>query len=76
MGSYYTTVKAINKSGDPVKAEVSCGGTYRGFTDEKTGELSFDLYAKDIYNVSIKSSIYGNASGSVRGGGEAVFRLK
>ena len=76
MGSYYTTVKAINKSGDPVKAEVSCAGTYKGFTDEKTGELSFNLYAKDKYNVSIKSSIYGNASGTIRGGEEGVFRLK
>lgn len=76
MGSYYTTVRAVNKSGKPAKVAVSCGGTHKGFTDEKTGELSFDLYSDGAYDVVLKSSIFGNASGSIKGGNEATFRLK
>ena len=72
---YYTTVKAVSKDGDAIKAEVSCGGKSRGFTDNNTGEISFDMYSKDIYDVSIKSSIYGKGSGKVKGGGSITIRL-
>lgn len=76
MGSYYTTIKAVSTSGKPAKVAVSCGGVYKGFTDEKKGELSFDLYSDGAYDVVLKSSIFGNASGSIKGGEEATFRLK
>jgi hypothetical protein len=72
--SYYTTVKVVNKDGKPVKAEVRCGGTGRGFTDANTGELSFDLSSQDNYGVSVKR--YDEiVSGNVRGGKKVTLRL-
>ena len=73
--AYYTTVKTVNSDGRPVKAEVICGGTSRGFTNETTGELSFELSSNDSYSVSAKR--YGErASGNVYGGKTIVLRLK
>lgn len=73
---YYTTVKAVDKNGKSVKAEVSCGGSFRGYTDENTGELSFDMYSNDYYDVYVKSSIYGNGLGRVKGGQTIIIRLR
>jgi len=73
---YYTTVKAVDKNGRGVKAEVSCAGSYKGFTDENNGELSFEMYSNDHYDVYVKSSIYGNGSGKVKGGQSITIRLK
>ena len=72
---YYTTVKAINKDGKPVKAEVICAGTSRGFTDENSGELSFEMYSNDYYDVTVKSSIHGRGNGRVKGGSAITIRL-
>jgi hypothetical protein len=72
---YYTTVKTVNKDGKVVKAEVFCGGTSKGFTDANTGEISFDMYSNDIYDVYAKSSVYGNGNGKVKGGGIITIRL-
>lgn len=72
---YYTTVKAVNKDGKAVKAEVSCGGKSKGFTDATTGEVSFDMYSNDTYDVYVKSSIHGNGNGKVKGGGMITVRL-
>ncbi|MDR2404808.1 MAG: hypothetical protein LBE27_00355 [Deltaproteobacteria bacterium] len=72
--AYYTTVMVVNSDGRPVKAEVHCGGTYRGFTDEVTGELTFTMSTKDIYSVSAKR-MFDSASGQVRGGDSILLRL-
>jgi hypothetical protein len=73
--AYYTTVKAVSQKGTPVKVEVKCGGKSRGFTNEKTGEISFDMSSDDNYDVYIKSSIYGEGKGKVKGGGMVTIRL-
>jgi len=52
--SYYTTIKVVNSVGKAVKAEVSCGGKTRGFTNPNTGEISFDLVDQSSYSVSAK----------------------
>lgn len=72
--SYFTTVKVVNKNGETVKAEVSCGGTSRGFTDKNTGEISFELRSKDRYSVSVKR-LGTRASGNVKGGQSITLRL-
>jgi hypothetical protein len=72
---YLTTVTVVNKENRPVKAEVSCGGRSRGFTNENTGQLTFTMSTSDRYSVSAKR--YGeSASGEVRGGGEIVLRFR
>ncbi len=73
--SYYTTVKTVNKDGVAIKAEVTCGGKERGFSDPNTGELSFYLSSKDAYRVSAKRSGE-SASGIVHGGKQITLRLK
>ncbi|MDR1038289.1 MAG: hypothetical protein LBT40_17480 [Deltaproteobacteria bacterium] len=73
--SYPTTVIAVNSQGKRVKAEITCGGKYRGFTDENTGSLTFDMNTNERYSVSAKR--YGEyAGGEVKGGQEIVLRLK
>ena len=73
--AYYTTVITVNEKGEPIKAEVTCGGTSRGFTDPDSGELTFSLSTKDGYSVSAKR--YGQSvSSTVRGGERIVLRLK
>lgn len=72
--SYYTTVKVVNKNGESVKAAVSCGGKPRGFTDERTGELSFDMSSNTSFGVSVKRAGV-SATGSVKGGGTITLRL-
>ena len=72
--SYYTTVKVVNKDGKPVKAEVKCGGTSRGFTEQNTGEVSFELRSQDSYSVS-SSRMGDSASGTVYGGKKVTLRL-
>jgi hypothetical protein len=73
--SYYTTVKVISTEGKPVRAEVACGGTYRGFTDPNTGEISFELSSNDSYSVSAKR-MGDRASGKVNGGKVLILRLE
>jgi hypothetical protein len=73
--SYVTSVTVVNNEGRPVKAEVTCGGTSRGFTDANTGELHFSLSSKDRYSVSAKRTGE-SASGEVRGGQAVVLRLR
>jgi hypothetical protein len=73
--TYYTTVTVINKEGRPVKAEVHCAGTYRGFTDEDTGQLTFTMISKDRFSVSAKR-MFDSASGMVRGGDSILLRLR
>ena len=72
---YYTTVKVVNKEGKPIKSEVSCGGTYRGYTDATTGEIHFNLSSDGWYNVSAKRSGK-STSGKVQGGREITLREK
>ena len=72
--SYYTTVKTVNKDGRAIKAEVTCGGKSRGFTDDRTGEISFELNGNGSYSVSAKRSGE-SASGSVYGGKQITLRL-
>lgn len=72
--SYYTTVKVVNKDGKAVKAEVSCGGKPRGFTDQNTGEISFELVDQGSYDVYSKR-MGDTASGKVRGGKTVTLRL-
>ncbi|GGK80621.1 hypothetical protein [Amphritea balenae] len=72
--AYYTTVKTVNSNGQAIKAEVTCGGKPRGFTDPNTGELSFELRDNSSYSVSAKRS-GGSASGSVYGGKQITLRL-
>lgn len=71
---YYTTVKVINGEGKPVAADVTCGGRNRGFTDKKTGEISFELSSQDNYSLSAKR-MGSKASGTVKGGQSIVIRL-
>ena len=73
--SYYTTVKTVNSNGQAVKAEVTCGGRSRGYTDANTGEISFDLSSQDNYSVSAKRSGE-SASGNVKGGQAITLRLR
>lgn len=75
MGNFYTTVKVVSADGVGVSAEVTCGGTFKGYSDPNTGELSFDLYSNGNWNVSVKSSIYGKGSGVVQGGKTITIRL-
>jgi hypothetical protein len=73
--AYYTTVIVVNSQGKPVKAEVYCGGTSKGFTDPNTGKINFTMNTTDQYSVS--ASHYGeSASGKVRGGEEILLRLR
>lgn len=72
--SYYTTVKTVNKNGEPIKAEVICGGKSRGFTNLKTGEISFELSSKTSYRISAKRSGE-KASGTLVGGQSITLRL-
>jgi hypothetical protein len=69
-----TTVYVVNSDGRPVKAEVTCGGNYRGFTDDYSGSITFSMYSNDYYSVYAKR-MFDSASGEVRGGGEIVLRL-
>ena len=71
---YYTTVRVVSKDGKAVKAEVTCGGVSRGFTDPNTGEISFDLKFQGSSDVSSKHLGY-KASGKVGGGKFVVLRL-
>ena len=71
---YYTTVKVFNREGKPVKAEINCGGQFRGFTDESTGALGFELSSQGTYDISAKrfgDKIYGK----VRGGGDIALKF-
>jgi hypothetical protein len=71
---YYTTIKVVDNNGRPAKAEITCGGTFRGFTDSKTGELSFELSSNSSYSVSAKRM--GNkTSGTVIGGQTITLRV-
>lgn len=72
--SYYTTIKTVNKNGQAIKSEVTCGGKSRGFTDVNTGEISFELSSNGSYSVSAKRTGE-NASGTVYGGKSIVLRL-
>ena len=72
--SYYTTVKTVNQNGQVIKAEVTCCGTSRGFTDANTGEVSFDLSSNGSYSVSAKRSGE-SASGTIYGGKSITLRL-
>jgi hypothetical protein len=72
--AYYTTVKVVNENGKPITAEVTCGGTFRGFTDEKTGEISFELSSNSSYSVSAKR--YGKSiSSTIYGGKKITLRI-
>ena len=72
--SYYTTVVTVNSLGQPVKAEVKCGGVDRGYTDKRNGELTFELGSNDRYDVSARR--YGTTTmSSVKGGESIVLRL-
>jgi hypothetical protein len=73
--SFITTVTVVNNEGRPVKAEVTCGGTFRGFTDEDTGQLSFSLSTKETYSVSAKR-MFDSAASEIRGGQSIVLRLR
>jgi len=72
--SYYTTVKTVNRDGKAIKAEVTCGGRSRGFSDQHSGEISFELPSNDAYSISAKRS-GGSASSTVRGGQSITLRL-
>ncbi len=72
--SYYTTVKTVNQNGKAIKAEVSCGGSSKGFTDPNTGEISFELSSNGSYSVYAKRSGE-NASGTIYGGKSITLRL-
>ena len=76
MASYYTEVKVVNEKGSPVKAAITCGGTSKGSTDEKTGVLGFEMGSNGKFRISAKSGISGSASGEIKGGGQLVLRLK
>jgi hypothetical protein len=71
---YYTTIKVVNSEGRAIKAHVSVGGKYEGFSDERTGEFSFEAeYAIDLrYTVSRYGA---STSGVVRGGTAISERL-
>jgi len=70
----FTIIKVVGSNGQPTKAEVNCGGSFKGFTNERTDELSFELSLKDSYRVSIKKN--GNSSsGQVYGGKTNVLRV-
>lgn len=72
--SFHTTVKVVGKDGRPAKANVKCGGVDRGFTDERSGEVSFEVRSNDAYDVTAKR--YDEvARGQVKGGGYLVVRL-
>lgn len=73
--TYYTTIKTVNSDGKPIKSEVICGGSSKGFTDINTGEISFDLSSNSSYRVSAKRSGE-SASGNVYGGKTITLRLK
>jgi hypothetical protein len=73
--NYVTTVIAVNNIGRPVKAEIFCGGAFKGFSNPDTGILSFNMSTKDQYSVTAKR--FGESvSTTIRGGQEIVLRLK
>jgi hypothetical protein len=73
--SYVTSVITVNNTGRPVKAEVFCGGAFKGVSDPDTGILTLYMQTKDQYSVSAKR--FGeSASATIRGGQEIVLRLK
>jgi hypothetical protein len=71
---FYTTVKVVNNQGEPVAADVTCGGKNRGFTDKHSGEISFEVSSKDNYSLSAKR-MGSSASGSIKGGQSITLRL-
>ena len=71
---YYTTVRVVGADGRSKKAEVSCGGSSKGFTDANTGEISFEMRSQDRYEVYAKS-MGSTAKGEVKGGGQGTIRL-
>jgi hypothetical protein len=71
---YYITVVVCNKDGRPVKAEITCGGKYRGFTNENNGELSFEMQYEGEYSISAKT-MFSQASGTVRTGQRKVLHF-
>lgn len=71
--SYYTTIKVISKDGKPVKSEVSCGGVSKGFTDENTGEISFEMSSNSFYTVYAKRGGK-SVSSKVKGGQTVILR--
>jgi hypothetical protein len=73
--SYTTTVIVVNNENSPVKAEVTCGGRFQGFTDEDTGVISFSMNTNEPYSVSAKR-MFDSSSGVVRGGQQIVLRLR
>ncbi len=71
---YHTTVKVISAEGKPAKAEVTCGGKSQGFTDERSGEITFSMSTSDKYSVYAKRH-GATAKGEVKGGGTILLRL-
>jgi hypothetical protein len=61
--------------GRRVKAEATRGGKFRGFTDENTGRLNFELQYDGAYGVAAKR-MFDSASGEIKAGAEALLRLR
>lgn len=76
MAKFYTSVRVVNDKGEPVKAQIMCGGTKKGSTDEKTGMLGFDMETNGRYSISAKSSISGLARAEIKGGDSITLRLE
>jgi hypothetical protein len=74
MTQYYTTVVCLDSRGRPCKADVSCGGTDKGFTSPESGRITFPMSSEDEYRVSAKR-LGETVHGSVRGGREIVLRF-
>jgi len=71
---YYTTIKVINSRGKPVKAAVYCGGKFRGYTNENTGEIIFELPYSGKYSLSVER--YGDkVSTEIISGQESIIRI-
>jgi hypothetical protein len=74
MARHYTTVVCLDSRGRPCKAEVSCGGEYKGFSDPESGRIIFPMLSEDEYDVSTKR-LGETACGRVRAGRETVLRF-
>jgi hypothetical protein len=70
--TYGILVKCYNSDGKPCKAEILCGGEYKGFTDPDTGELVAETQYEGAYDVT--AIRYGKReTKSARTGGTVTF---
>ncbi|GHU33175.1 hypothetical protein FACS189497_14900 [Betaproteobacteria bacterium] len=73
--SHYTTVVCLDSQGRPCKADVTCGGSNKGFTDQESGQITFPMYSQDEYDVYAKR-LGETVHARVRGGREIVLRFR